>query len=332
MQTTLIDTAHDLAERAHRGQMRKSLGVPYITHPVAVAALLAEHGYTDDVTLAAAYLHDVVEDCPEFVAEVARTMPAEVVAVVHALTEPKWDEQGTPKPKADRFDAYCRGLDGDSEAVRRALPISCADKIHNTLSIVEAEEAGEPMLRTLRTRPGEHGPNLARLRALYAPVVKPSLLAAFDAAAARLCALIDARRKRDELGLWSLEVTLTKESVARARAGAQLEVLRGEHVTLAHAVKPGRFSDAWIPGGHRVGDVVDVRVVGEASDARVQAYVVEIAGTRLRPSDGGPLHLTLSRAVTARSRDANSLLASGVVAPLPGEAPVLQGVVEWVEA
>ena len=58
--TGLIERAFTVAERAHRGQLRKS-GDPYITHPVAVTTILAELGMTVP-TLAAALLHDTVED------------------------------------------------------------------------------------------------------------------------------------------------------------------------------------------------------------------------------------------------------------------------------
>ena len=58
--TSLIVRAYEVAEKAHSGQRRKS-GEPYITHPVAVATILAELGMTAQ-TLAAAVLHDTVED------------------------------------------------------------------------------------------------------------------------------------------------------------------------------------------------------------------------------------------------------------------------------
>src|SRR5699024_8596694 len=58
--TSLIERAYAVASRSHQGQMRKS-GDPYITHPVAVATILAELGLTPS-TLAAALLHDTVED------------------------------------------------------------------------------------------------------------------------------------------------------------------------------------------------------------------------------------------------------------------------------
>lgn len=56
----LLRRAYDLAASAHEGQVRKT-GVPYITHPLAVAQMLAEYGL-DEATVAAAFLHDTVED------------------------------------------------------------------------------------------------------------------------------------------------------------------------------------------------------------------------------------------------------------------------------
>ena len=56
----MIERAYEVAERYHRGQKRKS-GDPYITHPLAVATILAELGMTPP-TLCAALLHDTVED------------------------------------------------------------------------------------------------------------------------------------------------------------------------------------------------------------------------------------------------------------------------------
>ena len=57
-----LERAYEIASRAHEGQTRKS-GQPYITHPVAVAEILAELGM-DQATITAALLHDTVEDTP----------------------------------------------------------------------------------------------------------------------------------------------------------------------------------------------------------------------------------------------------------------------------
>ena len=57
------------ATEAHAGQIRNGAGgIPYIEHPIAVAELLADNDWTDEV-LAAALLHDVVEDSEKTVAE-----------------------------------------------------------------------------------------------------------------------------------------------------------------------------------------------------------------------------------------------------------------------
>ena len=188
----LVHRARELARVAHADHVRKSGQVPYFTHLDAVARLLAEHGYEDETTLAAAYLHDLVEDRPAFTDEMVRQMPEEVVATVHALTEQKRDAHGQWRTKEARVAGYVERLSRGDAAARRALPISCADKIHNTLSIVDSLRRGEPLLIRLSTRPGEHDAQLATLRALYAPATTASLLAAFDDAREALLTAIEA--------------------------------------------------------------------------------------------------------------------------------------------
>src|SRR5689334_14657053 len=65
-----IEEAYDVARAAHSGQYRQS-GEPYITHPLAVAKILAEW-HLDAQALMAALLHDVVEDTPTTKAEIAK--------------------------------------------------------------------------------------------------------------------------------------------------------------------------------------------------------------------------------------------------------------------
>src|SRR5215813_7829154 len=66
----LIERAYDAAARCHANQLRKS-GDPYITHPLAVATILAELGMNHD-TLCAALLHDTIEDTPYTLDELRR--------------------------------------------------------------------------------------------------------------------------------------------------------------------------------------------------------------------------------------------------------------------
>lgn len=59
----LVDRAGRLARTARATQWRKGgAGVPYVTHLESVVAILRKHGYTDEVDLAAAWFHDVVDD------------------------------------------------------------------------------------------------------------------------------------------------------------------------------------------------------------------------------------------------------------------------------
>jgi (p)ppGpp synthase/HD superfamily hydrolase len=165
-------------------------GAPYFTHLEAVAHLLDQHGYADDVSLAAAYLHDLIEDQPAFTAELQREMPPEVVDVVSVLTERKLDSAGNERPKAQRFADYAGGLSRDSASAARAIPVSCADRLHNTRSVIEDARSGESSFSHMNTRPGELLDQLGTLRRIYAPVVKGSLLAALDAATDELGKMI----------------------------------------------------------------------------------------------------------------------------------------------
>ena len=123
---TLIEKADALAARAHEGQMRKEGGVPYITHPRAVAAMLKEYGFSDTV-VAAALVHDTVEDTPVTIDEVRRELGDEVAALVAPVTHDdslSWEEK-----KQKYIDTVCA-------ASVEVKAISTADKIHNAESFI----------------------------------------------------------------------------------------------------------------------------------------------------------------------------------------------------
>ena len=191
LEQPLVVRARDLAEVAHARQVRKASGVPYVTHLARVARLLAEHGYEDDVTLAAAYLHDLIEDQPEHAPRFRAEMPEAVVETVEAVTEQKRDEHGHSIDKRERFARYVAGLEHESPTTRRAIPVSCADKIDNMRSLVDGGPEGRWLLWRMSTRPGDQEPQLRRLRKIYAPVVTKTLLEAFDTAADALLELIE---------------------------------------------------------------------------------------------------------------------------------------------
>ena len=117
------------ATHHHRDQRRKNAGrMPYINHPVEVMGLLWEHaGVRDPVTLAAALLHDVVEDCEVTPAELAAEFGDEITRLVLEVTDDRL-------PQAERRAAQVRGAAGLSP---RARLIRIADKVHNTRSLRE---------------------------------------------------------------------------------------------------------------------------------------------------------------------------------------------------
>lgn len=125
----LVHRALQVAARQHRDQLRKgSADIPYISHPTMVALLLQRAGFDDDVTLAAAILHDVAEDTDMSLAEIGRDFGPEVAALVDAVTETKKDPQGQPLPWAVRKEEKHQKL---LNAPAQAKAIALADKLHN---------------------------------------------------------------------------------------------------------------------------------------------------------------------------------------------------------
>jgi len=140
----LIQRAYLVAERCHEGQKRKS-GDPYITHPVAVATILAELGMTG-TTLAAALLHDTVEDTAYSLDELRSEFGPEVAMLVDGVT---------------KLDKVTFGDAAQSETVRkmvvamakdiRVLVIKLADRLHNarTWRFVSPESSARKARETL---------------------------------------------------------------------------------------------------------------------------------------------------------------------------------------
>lgn len=81
----VVEKAYHVAEEAHAGQKRKS-GDPYITHPLAVTTILAELGMTPP-TLAAALLHDTVEDTEYGLDQLREEFGDEIAMLVDGVTK-----------------------------------------------------------------------------------------------------------------------------------------------------------------------------------------------------------------------------------------------------
>ncbi|GHD12097.1 GTP pyrophosphokinase [Zhihengliuella salsuginis] len=120
----LITRAFTVAERQHEGQKRKS-GDPYITHPVAVATILAEMGMTG-TTLAAALLHDTVEDTDYSLDQLTREFGPEVAMLVDGVTKldkVKFGDAAQAETVRKMVIAMARDI--------RVLLIKLADRLHN---------------------------------------------------------------------------------------------------------------------------------------------------------------------------------------------------------
>ncbi len=141
---SLIERAYTVAERAHEGQKRKS-GEPYITHPIAVAQILADLGIGSK-TVAAALLHDTVEDTAYTLDQVRADFGDEIAMLVDGVT---------------KLDKVKYGDSTQAETVRkmivamskdiRVLIIKLADRLHNarTWGFVPAESATRKATETL---------------------------------------------------------------------------------------------------------------------------------------------------------------------------------------
>jgi GTP pyrophosphokinase len=140
----LIERAYATADRAHAGQKRKS-GEPYITHPVAVAQILADLGIGPK-TIAAALLHDTVEDTEYTLDEIRAEFGDEIAMLVDGVT---------------KLDKLKYGDSAQAETVRkmvvamskdiRVLVIKLADRLHNarTWGFVPEENARRKAQETL---------------------------------------------------------------------------------------------------------------------------------------------------------------------------------------
>ena len=139
-----LERAFIVAKNAHAGQFRKS-GEEYITHPVAVAAILAEFGLNEDVVIAA-LLHDTVEDTTYSLSDLRKDFGDEIALLVDGVT---------------KLDKLTYGPTAEAETVRkmivamsrdiRVLLIKLADRLHNarTWKFVSVESAERKARETL---------------------------------------------------------------------------------------------------------------------------------------------------------------------------------------
>ena len=147
-----VQAAYDFAYQAHEGQRRRS-GEPYITHPVAVADLLADLKL-DAQTLIAAILHDVMEDTPTLKEEITTRFGTEVAELVDGVS--KLDQiqfKSRREAQAESFRKMLLAMVRDI----RVIMVKLADRTHN--------------MRTLGSMPPAKRRTIARETLdIYAPI------------------------------------------------------------------------------------------------------------------------------------------------------------------
>jgi len=276
----LLRRAYAVADHWHSGQVRKS-GAPYITHPLAVAILLADIGM-DTTTLVAALLHDTVEDTGLTIGEVKAEFGAEVAVLVDGVTKldgSKWGDHA----EGETFRKMILAASIDL----RVLVIKLADRVHN--------------LRTL----GHHPKREKRERIARASM---ELLVPF----AQRLGLYEYQRELEDLAF----ATLSPEAYGRVAAlvkrteadrdAALGELIAGMHTELAaagvRAQVEARTRHLYsihhgLPGGGG----------GWISGAGAAAGAGDVAGVPLRPTEAARVVVVVDGA------EADCYIALGVL-------------------
>ena len=142
----LLRRAHGVAEIAHQGQKRKT-GDPYISHPVMVALTLAQYGL-DQQTVAAAFLHDTVEDTSLTLRDLEAEFGPEITSLVDGVT--KLDRVRYSNPEQAQAATIRKMVVAMAQDVR-VLIIKLFDRLHNlrTVSALREEKQRRVARETL---------------------------------------------------------------------------------------------------------------------------------------------------------------------------------------
>jgi RelA/SpoT family (p)ppGpp synthetase len=214
-----IQKAYLFAKEAHGSQTRYT-GEPYITHPVAVASILAEMRM-DPTTLIAALLHDVVEDTLIKHNDITEKFGSEVAELVDGVTKlTQIHFENYAQAQAENFRKMVMAMASDI----RVILVKLADRLHNmrTLASLPPEKRRRISLETLE---------------IFAPIANRLGMHAF-------------RVELEDLGfatLYPFRYKVLKESVAKAR-GNRLEIIEIIHQKIHDAIKKGNIPSATLSG------------------------------------------------------------------------------------
>lgn len=129
MISKIYQKAIEFAAEAHKGQTRKSTSVPYVSHPYAVASILQNQGCDEHVVIAG-LLHDTVEDTPVAIQDIQDEFGEKIAEIVAGVTEPSKSESWEYRKN------YM--IDSIKHASHEIKFVSCADKLHNLLTVIDA--------------------------------------------------------------------------------------------------------------------------------------------------------------------------------------------------
>lgn len=192
-QVMAVEKAYLFAKKAHGTQMRFT-GEPYITHPVAVAHILAAMRM-DPQTIMAALLHDVIEDTPVKAPEMIEHFGQEVTGLVEGVTKLKQIHfENYAQAQAENFRKMVMAMTGDI----RVILVKLADRLHN--------------MRTLRGLPLQKRRRVAlETLEIFAPI-------------ANRLGMHAVRVELEDLGfetLYPMRFRIIKDAVAKARGNRQ---------------------------------------------------------------------------------------------------------------
>src|SRR3982750_1055641 len=222
-EVALVERAFEFSESAHRGQFRKS-GEPYITHPLAVASILSQWRL-DAQGLAAALLHDVMEDPSVTRAEIETTFGKPVAEMVDGVS--KLDQIEFASREDAQAESFRKMLLAMARDVRVIL-IKLADRLHNMRTLDSMAPAHRE--RTARETLDIYAPiaNRLGLNALYLELQELSFKYLYPARYRVLAKAIKAargnRREVMERILTSIREGLKKGGIAATVTGREKTV------------------------------------------------------------------------------------------------------------
>ncbi len=214
-----VEKAYIFAKESH-GAQKRNTGEPYITHPIAVATILAQMRM-DPETLMAALLHDVIEDTPVRAPEMVEKFGQEVTSLVEGVTKLKQIHfENYAQAQAENFRKMVMAMTGDI----RVILVKLADRLHN--------------MRTLRGLPPQKRRRVSlETLEIFAPI-------------ANRLGMHAVRVELEDLGfesLYPMRYKVIKDSVAKARGNRQ-EIVDLINQQIRDALKVAHIPSATLSG------------------------------------------------------------------------------------